>query len=181
MKKRIFTIVAVMLLLISMLIASGCSGKINMLTGRWKMATYGDENGENQQQYFLPVTVDIYPDGRVDLLDQSFGKWTMDRDTFTFVSDDGTMKETGSFKIDYTATDSTGAATPTLTIFMDDQPVSYIFTKQTDLAGLLAYKKASASAAAASAAAAAAAATPAATANAPAASATTAPTASGGN
>jgi hypothetical protein len=147
MKKRIFSIVAIMLILISMLIASGCSGKINMLTGRWKLSTYGDKNGENQQDYFLPVTIDIYPDGRVDMLDSAFGKWKMDRDTFSFVSDDGTVKESGSFKLDYSATDSSGTSAPQLVIFLDDQPVSYILVKQTDLAGLLAYKKSTATAA----------------------------------
>ena len=144
MNKRVFAAIAAVVLLVSMIFVSGCSGTDNMLMGRWKMATAGDAAGGNQQQYPLPVVVDIYPDGHVDMLDSLFGTYTKDRDTFTFKSTDGTFTTSGSFKLEY----------PKLTIFLDDQPSSYVFDKQADLPQLAQMKKAKASAAAASAAAA---------------------------
>jgi hypothetical protein len=67
--------------------------------------------------------VDIYPDGHVDMLEESFGTYTRDRDTFTFKSDDGEFTTSGSFKLEY----------PNLTIYLDDSPASYVFEKQADL------------------------------------------------
>jgi hypothetical protein len=146
MKRRIFAIVVVALILAAALLAGGCSGQMNMITGRWKLMTSGDANAQNQQQYPLPVSVDIYPNGRVNMLESPFGKYTMSGDTFTFVSDDGTMKESGSFTIDSTKDESTGNTVPQLTIFLDSNPVSYVFQKQADLGPLESYLRSAAAA-----------------------------------
>lgn len=141
MKKRITTIVLVLLILFTMLASFGCNGRMNMLMGRWKLATAGDENGGNQQQYPLPVIIDIYPDHTIDMLDSPFGTWTLDRDIFTFKSDDGTINTSGSYTLTYPQDQSTGNTVPTLTIFMDDQPVTYVLQKQADLGPLMSYKR----------------------------------------
>ncbi len=127
-KGRIVAIVAVTLF-VALLIFTSCSGTQTMLSGRWSMTGIGDEAGQNPQQYPLPVVVDIYPDGRVDMLDSFFGTYTRDRDTYTFVSEDGEFKSTGSFKLEY----------PNLTIYPDDTPASYIFEKKMDLKDLEKY------------------------------------------
>ncbi len=147
-KTVFFVSLAVMLVLFSAL--AGCSGRTNMLMGRWQLATYGDENGQNQNEYPLPVAIDIYPDGHIDLLESPLGTYTMNRDTFTFKSDDGTMDYSGSYLLDYSS------QTPTLTIFMDTEPTSYVLEKKMDLSDL---ESAKASAAAATPSPAAAAAT----------------------
>lgn len=146
MRKRILTIALIALILMSVVLLGGCNGKLNMLTGRWKLATVGDGSGANQEQYPLPVIIDIYPDGRIDMLDTPFGKWTMDRDTYTFVSDDGTLNSAGSFKIEYVPDQNTGNNVPTLTVLDDTNTASYILTKQADLGPLQSYKRAQASA-----------------------------------
>jgi hypothetical protein len=141
MNKRLFAAIAAVMLLLTMVLISGCSGTNTMLMGRWKLSKVGDAAGGNQQDYPLPVVVDIYPDGHVDMLESSFGTYTKDRDTFTFKSDDGTFITSGSYKLEY----------PNLTIFLDDSPSSYLFEKQADLPQLqtlLKQKKASAAAAA---------------------------------
>lgn len=141
--KRFVMIAAVVLLLASLLLVGGCGGgKMNMLTGRWKLATVGNGSGGQQQQYPLPVVVDIYPNGTIDLLDSPFGKWTMDRDTFTFTSDDGTITMSGGFKIDFTEDSETGGSIPTLTVMPDTEDVSYVLTKVSDLGPLESAKRA---------------------------------------
>jgi hypothetical protein len=136
MKKRITTFAAILLVLATVVFAGACSGKMNMLMGRWKLSTEGDQYGQNQQSYPLPVVIDIYPNGTINLLETSFGKWTMDRDTYTFKSDDGSIKTSGSFKLEYITDQNSGGTVPTLTVFMDDQPVSYVLQKQADLGTL---------------------------------------------
>ncbi len=145
--KKIVTILVVVVLLASMLLLGGCGGgKLKMVTGRWKLATVGAGNGGNQQEYYLPLSVDIYPNGTLNMFDEPFGKWTMDRDTFTFKSDDGQMNVTGSFKIDFKQDESTGNTIPQLTVFPDDVDASYVLTKVADLGPLESALRASAAA-----------------------------------
>lgn len=160
MKKRIIVIVLAALLLATVLLASGCNGTMNMLMGRWKLVSIGDQYGANQQQYPLPVVLDIYPDHTIKMLDSPFGTWTMDRNTYTFKSDDGTLEQSGSFILEYKeqqSSDGSGSTTkvPQLTVYADGKAESYILQKQADLGPLQSYLRAEASAAAASAAAAA--------------------------
>jgi hypothetical protein len=148
--KRILAIAAVALMLATLLLAGGCtSGKMNMLMGRWKLETAGDGSGANQQQYPLPVVIDIFPNGTIDMLEMPFGKWTMDRDTFTFKSDDGTIDMAGGFKLEFIANQETGGTTPTLTVFPDTADVSYVLKKTADLGPLESLKRANAAASAA--------------------------------
>lgn len=145
--KKIVTILVAAVLLASMLMLGGCGGgKLKMVTGRWKLATVGSGNGGNQQQYYLPLSVDIYPNGTLNMFDDPFGKWTMDRDTFTFKSDDGEMNVTGSFKIDFVEDESTGSTIPQLTVYPDDVDASYVLTKVADLGPLESALRASAAA-----------------------------------
>jgi len=165
MKRKPLLFIAFALILASLLLTVGCNGKLNMVTGRWKFLTTGDENGNNQQQSQLPIVMafDVYPDGRVDIVlgdtESEFGRYTMDRDLFTFVGSDkeAPMNESGSFVINANATTdpSTGNSVTTITLYLDDQPESVVLQKVGDYAALVAYKKAQASAARASAAAAA--------------------------
>ena len=118
MRKKVLMIFLAAATLIFILLASGCSGKVNMVTGCWQFMSTGDEAGDNQQQSGLPFTMyyDVYPDGHVSLLmggqEMTYGKYTMDRDTFTFKSDDGTEKYSGSFSVNMNATDSIPANPP---------------------------------------------------------------------
>jgi hypothetical protein len=104
MRRRISIFLTIVLLLSCVLLAAGCSGKLDMLTGRWRLTTQGDGYGNNQQDYPFPVTIDIYPDGRVDMLESRIGAWTMDRDTFSFAGIDVYKDQvySGTFKIDST-------------------------------------------------------------------------------
>lgn len=148
--KRFTTLLLAVLLLLTVLLAGGCSGKMNLLTGRWKLVTQGDAYGGNQQQPSLPIAVwiDIYPDGTIDLFDDPFGKWTMDRDTFTFKSDDGEIDTYGSFQLGTTTDEQTGANVPTLTVYtQDDNPVSYVLQKVANLGPLESMKRSTATAA----------------------------------
>lgn len=148
--KKALTFLMAALLLASLLLLGGCGGgKIKMLTGRWKLESVGSGSGADQQAYPLPVVVDIYPEGTIDLLESPFGKWTMDRDTFTFKSDDGEMEMTGGFRIDFVEDSSTGGTIPQLTVLPDDQDVSYILKKVSDLGPLESAKRAKAAASAA--------------------------------
>lgn len=147
MRRRILAILIAALIVISVIFIGGCSGKVNMLTGRWKLATIGDSSGANQSEYPLPVIIDIYPNGTIDMLEMPFGKWTMDRDTFTFKSNDGSIDTSGSFKIEYVADQESGGSVLTLTVLDDVLSASYILKKQADLKTLESYKRAKASAA----------------------------------
>ncbi len=145
--KKVVTILLVVMLLASMLLLGGCGGgKMKMITGRWKLATVGAGNGGNQQAYYIPVTVDIFPDGTLKMFDAPFGKWTMDRDTFTFTSEDGSMDLTGSFKIDYVKNEESGSTIPQLTVFPDNEDASYVLNKIADLGPLESALRASAAA-----------------------------------
>jgi hypothetical protein len=155
MKRRILPIIFITLFLASVLLAGGCNGKLNMVTGCWKLISTGDENGNNQHDASggLPISMyyNIYPDGKVYMFiidtEEYYGTYKMDRDTFTFTSDDGKTNESGSFKIDYTATDTnTGNLAPTMMLILDNEPVSVVLQKAMDYKGLLAYKKSLASA-----------------------------------
>ena len=127
MNKRIFSVLATLVLIASLLLAGGCSGTNTMLMGRWKLSTYGDGAGDNQQNYPIPFTIDIYPDGHVDLLESHFGTYTKNRDTFTFTTDDKTLTMSGSFVLDY----------PKLTVYSDQESVSYVLEKVADYQDLL--------------------------------------------
>jgi hypothetical protein len=155
MKKRIIIIALAALVIASALLASGCNGTLNMLMGRWKLVTVGDQYGANQQEYPLPISVDIYPDHTIKMFDEPFGKWTMDRNTYTFKQTDGKMDISGSFLLEYvTSTSSTDGSTstvPQLTVYVDGQAVSYILQKTADLGPLQSYLRAQASASAAAA------------------------------
>jgi hypothetical protein len=142
MKRRTSIFLAIVLLLSCILLAAGCSGKLDMLTGRWRLVTAGDGYGNNQQDYPLPVTIDIYPDGRVDMLGSPIGTWTMDRDSFSFAGTDVFKDQaySGTFKIDSTK-NADGNTVLQLTIFLSDKPESYVMQKLADYAGLLAIKK----------------------------------------
>jgi hypothetical protein len=143
MRRKISIFLVFILLIACMLAASGCSGKLNMLTGQWRLVTAGDGYGNNQQAYPLPVTIDIYPDGRVDMLESRIGTWTMDRDSFSFVGSDvfADQNYTGTFKID-TTTNADGNKVLALTIFLGDRPESYVLQKLADYAQMLALSKA---------------------------------------
>ena len=133
MKRKLFCILAFLMIFSIVLAGAGCGGgKMNMLMGRWKLSTYGSGSGSGQQSYPIPFSIDLYPDGRVELLDEQFGHWTMDRDTFTFKSDDGTINMTGAFRLEY----------PKLTIYVDNEDTSYVLEKTTDLAPLISMEKA---------------------------------------
>lgn len=158
MRKRILVIAVAALLISAALLASGCNGTMNMLMGRWKLVTVGDQYGANQQSYPLPVQLDISPDHTIKMYDSVFGTWTMDRNTYTFKSDDGKADQQGSFVLNYVdQQDSNTGETnkvPQLTIYPEGIAESYVLQKQADWGPLQSYLRASASAAAASAAAA---------------------------
>lgn len=145
-KKRIVALLAVALF-VALIVLTGCNGTNSMIMGRWSMSGIGDANGQNSQSYPLPVVVDIYPDGHVDMLDSRFGTFTRDRDTYTFKSDDGTFTSSGSYKIEFVTDSNTQQQIMQLTIFPDNAAESYIFQKQMNLPDLLKYLKSSAAAA----------------------------------
>lgn len=153
MRKRILTIAVAALLIAAALLASGCNGTLNMLMGRWKLVTVGDQYGSNQQSYPLPVVLDINPDHTIKMFDSTFGTWTMDRNTYTFKSDDGKADQQGSFVLKYVdQQDSTTGETrkvPQLTIYPESMGESYVLEKMADWGPLQSYLRASASAAAA--------------------------------
>jgi hypothetical protein len=160
MKKKIVIIALAALLITAALLASACNGTLNMLMGRWKLVTIGDRYGANQQEYPLPVVLDICPDHTIKMFDDVFGTWTMDRNTYTFKSEDGETEQSGSFVLQYVqqeSSDGSGDTTsvPQLTVYADGKDESYVLQKQADWGPLQSYLRASASAAAASAAAAA--------------------------
>jgi hypothetical protein len=157
MRKRIFLIVAAALTLTALLLAGGCNGKVNMVSGSWKLLTTGDETMSNQQEYGMPFSIiyDVYPDGRVCMLiggsESYVGKYTMDRDTFKFAGEDGEENYSGSFVVDMNATDqNTGESIVTLTIVLDDKPVSVVLQKVMDYSGMIKYLKSQTTAPAAS-------------------------------
>lgn len=159
MRKRILIIAVAALLLSAAFLASGCNGTMNMLMGRWKLVTVGDQYGNKQQSYPLPVVLDINPDHTIKMFDSTFGTWTMDRNTYTFKSDDGKSDQQGSFVLQYVdqQDSSTGETrkVPQLTIYPESLGQSYVLQKTADWGPLQSFLRASASAAAASAAAAA--------------------------
>ena len=142
-KKTVLICVLPAMLLLTTALAAACSGRTTMLMGRWKLATYGNADGGNQQDYPLPLSLDVYPDGHIDMLDSAFGTYTVDRDSFTFKSDDGTITASGQFQLEY----------PNLTVYMDDSPTSYVLNKVMDLPALQSAKASAAASAKASAAA----------------------------
>jgi hypothetical protein len=155
MRKKWLSLFTVVLIVVSVLLAGGCNGKINMVSGCWQLISTGDENGNNQQdssQSGLPFTYyyDVYPDGHISILfageEMAYGRYTMDRDTFTFVSDDGTEKHSGQFTIDLNATDestgeSAGQSMIKLTIILGDQPVSAVLKKIMTYSDMVSYLK----------------------------------------
>jgi hypothetical protein len=150
MRKRILPIALIALLLSSALLTGSCSGKLDMVTGCWKLVSTGDENGNNQQDASggLPISMyyNIYPDGKVYMFildtEEFYGTFKMDRDTFEFKSVDGKGDESGSFTIDYSVVDEdTGRLSPRMTIFLDSEPMSVVLRKVMDYKNLLKYKK----------------------------------------
>lgn len=155
MRRKILPIALIALLLASALLVGSCSGKLDMVTGCWKLVSTGDENGNNQHDASggLPISMyyNIYPDGNVYMFildsEELYGTYKMDRDTFEFKSEDGKGDESGSFTIDYSTTDEdTGNLSPTMTLYLDSQPISVVLRKMMDYKGLQQYKKAKASA-----------------------------------
>lgn len=146
-KKRLAALLLLMLF-IALLAFTACSGTNTMLMGRWSMTGIGDATGQNPQSYPLPVVVDIYPDGHVDFLGDKFGTYTKDRDTFSFTYTDGGQSVSGSFRIQFVTDSNTQQQTMQLTIFPDDTPESYIFSKQMNLPDLQKFLKSQAAASA---------------------------------
>lgn len=148
MRKRIFALFAVVLVIAAAMLAGGCGGRTSMVAGAWQVVSTGDETGQNQQQTGMPFTIyyDVYPDGHVKYLfggdEMAYGKYTMDRDTFTFASDDGKESYSGQFVINNQATDqSTGESYTQLTIYLDNVKKSVVMKKVMDYSGLVKYLK----------------------------------------
>lgn len=115
-KPLVLLLAAVMVIAFGSL--SGCTRVTDMIEGHWLLSGVTDSTG-NMSGVEFSIDYYIYKDGNVDMWENHYGTYSIDRSNFTFTHRDGDPVYTGSFDVNQTE----------LYIYLDDRNTTVYLTR----------------------------------------------------